>query len=57
MENIVHKCRNNPEDIVLEILQVWIWGSGLRLLWEVFIQALEDVGLCTLAQDIREVKL
>ena len=57
VENIIHKCRGNPEEINMEVLQEWVQGRGQPLAWEALVETLEDIGLCVLAKDIRDVKL
>ena len=57
VRNIIHKCREQPEDIIFEILKQWMEGKGGPVTWETLVETLEDIGLRTLAQDIRDVKL
>ena len=57
VRNIIHKCREQPEDINLEILRQWLEGKGGPVNWETLVETLEDIGLRTLALDIRDVKL
>ena len=57
VRNIIHKCREQPEDIIFEILRQWLEGKGGSVTWETLVETLEDIGLRTLAQDIRDVKL
>ena len=55
VNNFIHKCRGDPECIILEILQTWLEGRGRKpVTWETFVTALERIRLQTLARDIRQ---
>ncbi len=57
VESIIDECRGKSNDINLKILRHWLEGKGGSVTWETLVKALEDIGLGTLAQDIRDVKL
>lgn len=57
VECIIHKCRENPKDITMTILQEWVQGRGEPATWKKLVEILEAIDLKTLATDIREVKL
>ena len=57
IQSIIHECRENPERIIMKVLQEWITGRGkLPVSWDTLIEVLRDIDLCTLADDIAAVK-
>ena len=44
----------NAPDINFEILRRWIGGKGQPLSWDTLISVLKDIGLGTLASDIKD---
>ena len=54
MEVIVREHRENAARITLEILRLWIGGKGKPLSWNTLINVLNDIGLGTLASDIKD---
>ena len=57
IQSIIHKCRDDPEEITMEVLQEWIAGRGkLPVSWDTLIKVLRDIDLGTLADDIAAVK-
>ena len=53
MSAIGTKYRDDAEQINLEILRLWIGGTGKPLSWDTLIDVLKAVGLSTLASDIQ----
>ena len=51
---IVTKYRDDAEQINLEILRLWIGGTGKPLSWYTLIDVLQAAGLNTLASDIQD---
>ena len=48
----------SPEEATRNILCQWLQGSGkLPVTWKTLIEALEKAELCSLAKDIRAVKM
>ena len=47
----------DPEDLVLRILQEWLEGKGLPVMWESLSQTLRDTDLTVLAEQIETTKL
>ena len=54
IDGVVSKCREDAEQINFEILKLWVRGKGKPLSWDVLINVLNDVGLGTLASDIKD---
>ena len=54
INTIVSKYRENAEKINLEILRLWIAGRGKPVSWDVLVEVLKDIGLETLARDIKD---
>ena len=54
IDAVVAKCREDAEQINFEILKLWVRGKGKPLSWDVLIDVLNDVGLGTLASDIKD---
>ena len=54
IDAVVAKCREDAEQINFEILKLWVRGKGKPLSWDVLIGVLKDVGLGTLASDIKD---
>ena len=50
-------CLGEPEDMVLRILQEWLEGKGLPVMWESLIQTLRDTDLSVLAEQIHATKV
>ena len=44
----------DPEDIVVSILQEWIAGRGRPLTWETLIKTLRDCDLNPLADEVED---
>ena len=53
-DRVIAKCREDAEQINFEILKLWVQGKGKPLSWDVLIHVLVDVGLGTLAGDIKD---
>ena len=57
VDNILAKYRDNPEQANIEILSLWLKGSGKQpIAWKTLISVLKDLGLSTLAKDIQATK-
>ena len=57
IQSIVHKFRDDPEQITMNVLQEWIAGRGkLPVSWDTLIEVLRDIDLGTLADDIAAAK-
>ena len=55
VDGIVHKHREDPLQINIDILQRWIRGEGRKpVSWETLTDCLRDTGLSELADDIRQ---
>ena len=54
IDAVVAKCREDAEQINFEILKLWVRGKGKPLSWDVLIDVLKDIGLGTLASDIKD---
>ena len=52
VRSLEQECLRNPETIVLKILNKWMEGRGLPVMWESLIKTLRDVNLSTLADNI-----
>ena len=50
---IVTKYHGDAEQINLEVLRLWIRGRGKPLSWNILIGVLKEIGLDTLASDIK----
>ena len=58
VHTIEHKHRGDALQINTEILQEWATGKGKKpVTWKTLVEVLYNVGLCTLADEIGEVKL
>ena len=58
MNDIERKHHEKGREINLEILQKWLEGSGKEsVTWKTLIDVLLEIGLRTLADDIKAVKL
>ena len=55
MDGIVRKHREDPLEINIDILQMWIRGEGKKpITWETLADCLRDIGLSELAHDISD---
>ena len=54
IDAVISKCQEDAEQINFEILKLWVRGKGKPLSWDVLINVLKDVGLGTLASDIKD---
>ena len=54
IDAVVAKYREDAEQINFDILKLWVRGKGKPLSWSVLINVLKDVGLGTLASDIKD---
>ena len=58
VQSIEHKHRGDAVQINTEILREWATGKGKEpVSWKTLTEVLHDIGLCTLANEIGEVKL
>ena len=58
VQSIERKHRGDADQINTEIVQEWATGKGKKpVSWKILTEVLHDVGLCTLANEIGEVKL
>ena len=58
MRNIIHKHKEDAEEINLEIFEQWIAGKGKQpVTWRALVEVLYEVELTALASDIADVKL
>ena len=58
VDAIEKKYHEVAKDINLEILSKWVNGSGKKpVTWKTLIDVLLEIGLTTLADDIKAVKL
>ena len=57
VRSIEHRCREDSEQINMDILQQWVNGEGkLPVTWGTLVEVLHDVELTSLARDITAVK-
>ena len=57
IRSIAHKHREDVERINIEVLEKWVAGGSKNpVTWQILIQVLRDIELCTLAAEIEEVK-
>jgi len=57
IDSIAHKYKNDAEQINTEVLQQWINGKGRHpVTWKTLTEALFDIELSVLAQEIEAVK-
>ena len=57
IRNIMHECRDNPEQINTKVLEEWVAGRGKQpVSWDTLIGVLQDIELDALARDIAAVK-
>jgi len=54
VKTIVTKHWEDAEQIILEILRLWIGGKGKPLSWDTLVDVLKAIGLNTLAGDIQD---
>ena len=58
VHNMEHKHREDAEQINTEILREWATGRGKTpVTWKTLTEVLRDIELCTLADEIKAVKL
>ena len=58
VDAIEKKLREVSKDINLEILSKWVNGSGKQpVTWKTLVDILVEIGLTTLANDIKAVRL
>jgi len=56
IRSVIHKCRENSEQINIKVLEEWIAGRGkYPVSWDTLIEVLQDIGLGALASDIAAV--
>lgn len=56
VKNIEHTNHFNPERINTEILRKWLAGEGKQpVTWTTLVVILDDIGLSSLANDIRTI--
>ena len=51
------ECRGKSDRIILRILQEWIEGKGIPVMWETLVQTLRDIDLSVLANQIQASKI
>ena len=57
IRSIIHKYRENSEQINIKVLEEWIAGRGKHpVSWDTLIEVLQVIGLGALASDIAAVK-
>ena len=58
ISNIEKRLQKDPEDIVRQVMRLWLKGRGKKpVTWATFVAVLQDVGLEKLASDIKAIKL
>ena len=53
MRGFKQACLGDPEDVMLRILQEWMEGKGLPVMWESLVQTLKNTKLVALADKIK----
>ena len=54
---IMREHRDRAEDINMSVFRSWVKGEGLKpVSWATLVDVLQDIGLNTLARDIKQVK-
>ena len=57
IDAIMREHRDRVEDINMSVFRSWVKGEGLKpVSWATLVDVLQDVGLNTLARDIKQVK-
>ena len=57
IDAIMREHRDRAEDINKSVFRLWVKGEGLKpVSWATLVDVLQDVGLNTLARDIKQVK-
>ena len=51
------ECQGDAEDVMLRILEEWLEGKGLPVMWESLVQILRATGLSVLAGQIQASKM
>ena len=46
------ECKDDAEDVTMKILQEWLRGRGLAVMWETLVNTLRDTKLSSLADEI-----
>ena len=57
LRNFEKMCQGDAEEVMLRILQEWLEGKGLPVLWEVLVQTLRDTELNILVDQIQAYKI
>ena len=57
VDSIEEYCRGNLEKITRKILQEWLEGKGLPVMWESLVQTLRNIDLSVLADQIQASKI
>ena len=58
IRNVIHKHKEDAEEINHEIFEQWIAGRGKQpVAWRTLVEVLQHVDLTALASDIADVKL
>ena len=57
IDAIMREHQNRVEDINKSVFRSWVKGEGLKpVSWATLVDVLQDIGLNTLARDIKQVK-
>ena len=57
IDAITREHQDRVEDINKSVFRLWVKGEGLKpVSWATLVDVLQDIGLNTLARDIKQVK-
>ena len=57
IDAIMREQRDRVEDINMSVFRLWVKGEGLKpVSWATLVDVLQNIGLNTLARDIKQVK-
>ena len=51
------ECQGDAEDVMLRILEEWLEGKGLPVMWESLVKTLRNIDLSVLADQIQASKI
>ena len=53
VDNIIERCREDPEKIAFDVLKEWLVGKGVEVSWDSLISTLRDCELPLIADQIQ----